>query len=85
MQRYYVQSGEVEVIVHARDAHQAAVHAFQDWSERLADVVFGGDTEDRQLGNDMLVSEIGFGALDAEPFPTLDILMAWQADPVGVQ
>jgi len=40
--------------------------------------------DDRQLGNEMLVSEAGFGAGDAESFQTLDILMAWQVEPVEV-
>ena len=43
-----------------------------------------GACEECQLGNEILVSEIGFGAVDAEIFPTLDILMAWQVEPVEV-
>jgi hypothetical protein len=43
--------------------------------------MFSGDAEDCQLGNEMLVSELGFGAAEAEVFPTLDILMAWQVEP----
>ena len=46
--------------------------------------VFDDDADDRQLGNEILVSEAGFGAGDAEAFPTLDILMAWQVEPVEV-
>ena len=37
-----------------------------------------------QLGNEILVSETGFGAVDAEMFPTVDILTAWQVKPVEV-
>jgi hypothetical protein len=40
--------------------------------------------DDRQLGNEMLVSEAGFGAIAAESFPTLDILMAWQVEAMDV-
>jgi hypothetical protein len=32
----------------------------------------------------MLVSEAGFGSAGAEAFQTLDILMAWQVEPVEV-
>ena len=46
--------------------------------------MFGGDSENCQLGNEILVSETGFGAVDAEMFPTLDILMAWQVEPAAV-
>lgn len=46
--------------------------------------MFGGDAEERQLGNKIMVSEIGFGAVDVEMFSTLDVLMAWQVEPVEV-
>ena len=82
MPEFYVQSGQVQVILDAQDAEQAAISAFQRWCERQAEAMFGGDTDDRQLGNEIFVSEAGFGAVDAESFPTLDILMAWQVEPV---
>ena len=86
MPKFYVQSGQVQVVLDAQDAEQAAITAFQWWCERQAEAmfdVFGDDDDDRQLGNEMLVSEAGFGAGDAESFPTLDILMAWQVEPVA--
>jgi hypothetical protein len=87
MPKFYVQSGQVQVILDAQNAEQAAITAFQWWCERQAEAmfnVFDDDAEDRQLGNEMLVSEAGFGAGDAESFQTLDILMAWQVEPVEV-
>jgi len=89
MPKFYVQSGQVQVILDAQDAEQAAITAFQWWCERQADAMFdvfddSDDADDRQLGNEMLVSEAGFGAVDAESFQTLDILMAWQVEPVEV-
>jgi len=84
MPKFYVQSGQVEVVLEALDAHQAAVTAFQWWCDRQAEAMFGGIEEDCQLGNEMVVSELGFGGAGAEAFPTLDILMAWQVEPVEV-
>ena len=84
MPKFYVQSGQVQVILDAQDAEQAALTAFQWWCERQAEAMFANESDDRQLGNEILVSEAGFGAVDAESFPTLDILMAWQVEPVEV-
>ncbi len=50
----------------------------------MMEALFGGNAEECQLGNEILVSETGFGAVDAENFSTLDILMAWQVEPVEV-
>ena len=88
MPKFYVQSGQVQVVLDAQHAEQAAITAFQWWCERQAEAMFDvfddDDADDRQLGNEMLVSEAGFGAGDAESFQTLDILMAWQVEPVEV-
>jgi len=84
MPKFYVQSGEVQVILESHDAEQAAITAFQWWCERQAEAMFGDESDGHQLGNEMLVSEAGFGAVDAESFQTLDILMAWQVEPVEV-
>jgi hypothetical protein len=82
MPTFYVQSGRVQVILDTDDAEQAAITAFQWWCECQTEAMFAADTEDCQLGNEVLVSKTGFGAGDAELFPTLDILMAWQVEPV---
>lgn len=82
MPKFYVQSGQVQVVLESSEAHQAALTAFQWWCDQQAEAMFGGEIEDCQLGNEMLVSEVGFGAADAESFATLDILMAWQVEPV---
>jgi hypothetical protein len=82
MPKFYVESRQVQVVLDALDTQQAAITAFQSWCDRQSEAMFGGDAEDCQLGNEMQVSEIGFGAVDAESFPTLDILMAWQVEPV---
>jgi hypothetical protein len=84
MPKFYVQSGQVQVVLESVDAHQAAVTAFQWWCDRQAEAMFGGIDEDCQLGNEMLVSELGFGAAECECFPTLDILMAWQVCPASL-
>jgi hypothetical protein len=85
MPKFFVQSGQVQVILDAEDAEQAAITAFQWWCERQAEAmfdVFDDKSDDRQLGNEILASEPGFGAADAESFQTLDILMAWRVEPV---
>ena len=83
MPKFYVESGQVQVVLDALDTQQAAITAFQWWCDRQAETMFGAG-EDFQLGNEILVSETGFGAVDAESFSTLDILMAWQVEPVEV-
>jgi hypothetical protein len=82
MPKFYVQSGQVQVILDAHDAEHAAITTFQWWCERQTEALFGDETEPCQLGNEVLVSATDFGAGDAEPFSTLDILMAWQVEPV---
>ena len=84
MPKFYVESGQVQVVLDAEDAQQAAITAFQWWCDQQAEAMFGDDAEEYQLGNEILVSETGFGAVGAEMFPTLDILMAWQVEPVEV-
>jgi hypothetical protein len=84
MPKFYIESGKVRVVLESPDAQQAAVTAFQWWCEQQAEAMFSDNDENCPLGQEMLVSEIGFGAFDAESFPTLDILMAWQVEPVEV-
>lgn len=36
------------------------------------------------LGGEMLVGEVGFGAVDAVSFQTVNIMTAWQLEPVEV-
>ena len=80
MPKFYIESGRVQVVFDALDTQQAAITAFQWWCDQQSEAMFGGDVEGRQLGNEILVSETGFGAVDAEMFPTLDVLMAWQVE-----
>lgn len=84
MPKFYVQSKQVKVVLDAHNAQQAAVIAFQRWCDRHAEAMFGDNSEDCQLGNEMLVSDVGFGAVGATSFLTLDILMSWQMEPVEV-
>ena len=84
MPKFYVESDQVQVVLESQNAHQAAITAFQWWCDQQSEAMFGGDAEECQLGNEILVSETGFGAVDAEMFPTLDVLMAWQVEPVDV-
>jgi hypothetical protein len=85
MPKFHVESGQVQVVLDAPNARQAAIIGFQWWCERQAEAMSADDAEDCHFGNQMLVSETGFGAEDTESFPTLDILMAWQVRPAEVQ
>ena len=76
MPKFYVQSKQVKVILDAHDAQQAAITAFQWWCDRQAEAMVGDNADDFQLGNEIHVSEVGFGAVDAKAFATLDVLMA---------
>jgi hypothetical protein len=82
MPKFYVQSGRVQVILDTHNAEQAAITAFQWWCERQTEAMFAADTEDCQLGNEITVSDTRFDAGDAKSLQTLDVLMAWQVEPV---
>jgi hypothetical protein len=85
MPKFYVQSDQVQIVLDTQDARQAAITAFQWWCDQQAEAVFSDDVDACQLGNTMHVSETGFDTADADTFPTLDILMAWQAGPVEIR
>ena len=84
MPKFYVQSEQVKVVLDVHDAQQAAVTAFQWWCDRQAEAMVGDNADDCQLGNEMLVSEVGFGADDAKTFAAFDILTAWQVCPASL-
>ena len=59
-------------------------HCRRSGSSLFGRNIFGDDPAKTDHSNEILVSEEGFGAVDAESFQTLDILMAWQVVPVEV-
>ena len=87
MAKYYVESGQVRVVFDAETATEAAVKTFQ-WScdkqagiEAESPVEHQWQTEERGwlLDDDIRVSEVGFGRVDATVFDTLETVAIWQA------
>jgi hypothetical protein len=89
MAKYYVQSGPVRLIFGADSAREAAVRAFQWTCDRQATIqaescvehLLEAERRGWQLGEEILVSERGFGREDGETFDTLEIVAAWQRTP----
>lgn len=88
MAKYYIQSGDFQVVVQADSPLNASL-----WAMHLAmeEIVPCDDLEwtstarkdlrfapgEAKLGVDMLLSEIGFGRDEAGTFDTLDVMTEW--------
>ena len=78
-----MQSGEVEVVLEARDSRCAAIWAVHRalsqtlpfLCEDVGDVAELGELT--RLGDWVVVSERGFDSNDAEVFDTLDVVTEW--------
>jgi hypothetical protein len=89
MAKYYVQSGQLKMVMDASDAGGAALWALHSKLGELAFIYEGNEyTEQQQIDQVMvhalieleptiLVSERGFGRTDADNFETFDIAMQW--------
>lgn len=89
MAKFYIQSGEKEVIVTAADAQGAALwlinRTIRNQSDLTIDSEFSLDDENfvnavfamDQLGQEILVSEIGFGQSEAGIFETEWMFQQW--------
>ena len=86
MAKYYVESGQVRVVFDAENATEAAVKTFQ-WScdkqagiEAESPVEHQWQAEERGwlLDDEIRVSEVGFGRVDADVFDTLEVVAIWQ-------
>jgi hypothetical protein len=86
MAKYYVESGQVRVVFDAENASGAAVKAFQ-WScdkqagiEAESPVEHQWQAEERGwlLDDEIRVSEVGFGRIDAAVFDTMSVVAIWQ-------
>ena len=79
MPKYYVQSGDLQLITTASDAHAAAIWAVH--RALTAALPFLSDTpqcrSDLTLGPSLTVSQRGFDRPDAEEFSTLEIMGEW--------
>ena len=88
MAKYYVESGEVRLVVQAEDPRMAALwtmHTAMEQSLTLDAVDFSDDQlEDlknidgvAQFSRHILVSEIGLGRSEAGRFDSLEIMIEW--------
>ena len=86
MPKFYVESGLARCVIDATDTEDAAVKAFQ-WSCDSRDGVLAPQSLDEttvteadgwELGEEIRVSEQGFGRPDARVFGTMDIIPVWQ-------
>jgi hypothetical protein len=86
MPKFYVESGSARCVIDATDAEDAALRAFQ-WSCDGRDSVLAPKSLDEtaaaefvgwELGEEIRVSEQGFGRPDAQVFDTLDLVPVWQ-------
>lgn len=79
MPKFYVESGDIQIVVDAETAHDAAVCAFHTLCERQAEAMISSSAESNDdLKDTIRVNERGFGRLDGDVFNTLDVLAAWQ-------
>ena len=86
MPKFYVESGPARCVVDATNVEDAAIRAFQ-WSCDSRDSVLAPEWFDEaaaaefdgwELGEEIRVSEQGFGRSDAHVFDTLDLVPVWQ-------
>jgi hypothetical protein len=86
MPKFYVESGSARCVIDASNAQGAAIRAFQ-WSCDSRDSVLAPEWLDEtavseadgwELGEEVRVSEQGFGRHDAVLFDTLDLVPLWQ-------
>ena len=86
MAKYYVQSGQVRVVFDAENATEAAVRAFQWSCDKQAGIEAESQVEHQwqaeeqgwQLADEIRVSEVGFGRVDALAFGTMNVVAIWQ-------
>ena len=86
MAKFYIESGDVQVVFDADNATQAAVKAFQWSCDRQAGIeaesplehLWVAEERGWQLDDEIRVSEVGFGRADAEVFDTLSVVAIWQ-------
>lgn len=89
MAKFYVNSGSFQQIVTAKDAYSAALWAMHLVMEQVIpvdDIDWANDPESAgldymdgmsQLGDDINVSEIGFGRREAGCYETADTIAQW--------
>lgn len=88
MAKFYVHSGDFQLIIQAESARDAALWAMHmameevvpvddlEWTSAAREDLRFTDDE-AKLGMEMLLSEIGFGRDEAGNFETLDVMTEW--------
>lgn len=94
--KFYVQTGCCENICQSRDAESAAlwiVHQYLDQRVNLNEIDWFDEDQIEnaelfhaflELGEEVHVSEIGFGRSEAGWFDTADLMMQWQQLMIAV-
>jgi hypothetical protein len=85
MAKFYVESGNVRLVVHADDAQKAAIWAVHRTMQQvLPPMEEGLMTQEvdvleppRVLGDNIFVSERGFGRRDAQTLETFEVVRRW--------
>ena len=83
MPKFYVQSGNVEMVLQAHDSRCAAIWAVhRTLSQSLPFLCesandYGAIADLTRLGDEIVVSERGFDRADAQHYDTLDIVTEW--------
>lgn len=87
MPKFYVESGSARCVIDANDVQDAVLKAFQWSCDRLDSVQLPTSLDEAavtevgawELGEEIRVSEQGFGRADSQVFDTLEIVPIWQA------
>ena len=96
MAKYYIESGDVRMVVQAEDARMAALwtmHSAMEKSISLDEFELSLDQREdlgdfdsvAQFAKTMRVSEIGFGRDEAGVFDSLEMMIEWNQLAVALQ
>jgi hypothetical protein len=84
MPKYYIESGKLQVVVHAKNSRGAALWAVHRSLASLLPFMSESARHDGEaeqnlaaLGESISASERGFGRSDAEEFDTFEIVTEW--------
>jgi hypothetical protein len=92
MAKYYIESGNLQLVVHAKNSKGAALWAVHRSLARLLPFVADEsrqsdllDQEQVTLGETITASERGFGRPDAQTFDTFDVVTEWNQLMVALE
>jgi hypothetical protein len=92
MAKYYIESGNLKLIVHAKNGRGAALWAVHRSLAQLLPFVAEtpratemSSDEPVTLGDTISASERGFGRMDADSFDTFDVVTEWNQLMVALE